>query len=174
MRSVLACTALLACGPSLAEVFIDVGGNTSRIESDLSGRPDTITTSDSGLHFGVGARRSFGDRSDISVRLEIDDIDASTMIAVRAFDYRFNVSDKLALTAFFGAARLDLATPAFGYYFGGGVQWKDVLTGWDLALDARYGDKIARDNLLPSDPQGGRPDNFYDVTGFSLYLSRRF
>jgi hypothetical protein len=38
----------------------------------------------------------------------------------------------------------------------------------------RYGDKVARDNLLPSDPQGGKPDNFYDLTGIAVYLIRRF
>jgi hypothetical protein len=48
------------------------------------------------------------------------------------------------------------------------------LPNWDLGIELRLGDKIARDNLLPSDPQGGRPDNFYDLSGISLYLSRRF
>ena len=43
----------------------------------------------------------------------------------------------------------------------------------DLGIDLRYGDKIARDNLLPTDPQS-RPDSFYDLTGASLYLRYRF
>jgi hypothetical protein len=44
-----------------------------------------------------------------------------------------------------------------------------------LALDVRIGDKLARDNVLPTDPQGGnRPDTFYDLRGISIYLSRRF
>jgi hypothetical protein len=64
--------------------------------------------------------------------------------------------------------------PAYGYYLGGGLQIKDLLPAWDLSFDLRLGDKIARDNLLPTDPQGGRSDNFYDLSGFSIYLSRRF
>ena len=60
------------------------------------------------------------------------------------------------MTAFFGAARLDLATPAYGYYLGTGVQVKELWPSWSLAIDLRYGDKIARDNVLPTDPQGGK------------------
>ena len=65
------------------------------------------------------------------------------------------------MTAFAGAARLDLATPAFGYYLGGGVQFKELWPSWTLAVDVRLGDKIARDSLLPSDPPAtseGRDD----------------
>ncbi len=78
------------------------------------------------------------------------------------------------MTAFAGAARLDLDTPAYGYYLGGGVQIKELWPRWSLGLDLRFGDKLARDNLLPSDPQGGRPDNFYDLSGLTIYLSRGF
>ena len=111
---------------------------------------------------------------DIGVRLEIDDVDSNTLLAVRALDYRFNRSERLAFSVFLGAARLALATPAYGYYFGGGVQLKEIVHGWDLGIDGRIGDKVARDNLLPTDPQGGSPDNFYGLTGVSVYLSRRF
>jgi hypothetical protein len=110
----------------------------------------------------------------IGARLELDDVDGDRLLALRAFDYRRHLSERLAVTAFLGAARLDLATPAHGYYLGGGLQLKELVAGWDLAIDLRLGDKLARDNLLPSDPQGGRPDNFYDLTGVAVYLSRRF
>ena len=53
-------------------------------------------------------------------------------------------------------------------------QLKELWPSWSLAIDVRLGDKLARDNLLPTDPQGGRPDNFYDLQGLSVYLSRRF
>jgi hypothetical protein len=95
-------------------------------------------------------------------------------LAVRALDYRRHLSERIAVSAFLGAARLDLATPAYGYYAGGGVQLKELLPSWDLSIDVRLGDEVARDNLLPSDPQGGSPDNFYDITGVSVYFSRRF
>jgi hypothetical protein len=93
---------------------------------------------------------------------------------VRALDYRRHLSQRLALTAFAGAARLDLDTAAYGYYLGGGVQLKDLWPRWSLGIDLRIGDKLARDNVLPTDPQGGRPDNFYDLSGVSVYLSRSF
>jgi hypothetical protein len=32
----------------------------------------------------------------------------------------------------------------------------------------------ARDHILASDPQGGRPDSFYKIDGGLFYLSRRF
>jgi hypothetical protein len=85
----------------------------------------------------------------------------------------------LAVSVFLGASRLDLATPAYGYYYGAGVQWRNLFPGIDLGLDLRYGDKIARDKLLPSDgPSSGpdvkRPDQFYDLTGATLSISYRW
>jgi hypothetical protein len=106
--------------------------------------------------------------------VELDDIDGDLLLAVRALDYRRHLTDRFAVTAFLGAARLDLATPAYGYYLGTGVQLKELWPSWSLSVDLRYGDKIARDNVLPSDPQGGKNDNFYDLSGVSVYLSRRF
>jgi hypothetical protein len=156
-----------------AEVFVDVGINSTRIEADIATLPDKIETTQSGLHVGAGVRRDLR-RGTIGVRLELDDIDGDLLLAVRALDYRRNLSDRWAVGAFIGAARLDLATPAYGYYLGAGAQLKELFAGWDLGLDVRIGDKIARDNILPTDPQGGRPDNFYDLRGVSLYLSRRF
>ena len=44
---------------------------------------------------------------------------------------------------------------------------------WSLGIDLRRGDKLARD-LLPTEPQGSRPDNFYDLSGVAIYLSRTF
>jgi hypothetical protein len=156
-----------------AEVFVDVGINSTRIEADIATQPGTTATSSSGVHVGVGVRRELRQGS-IGARLEVDDVDSDLLLSVRALDYRRHLSERIALTGFLGAARLDLGTPAYGYYLGGGVQLKELLRGWNLGIDLRIGDKIARDNLLPTDPQGGRPDNFYDLTGVSLYLTRRF
>ena len=93
-------------------------------------------------------RRELRGGGNIGVRLELDDVDSNLLIAVRALDYRYSISDRLAVGAFLGAARLDLATPAHGYYLGGGVQLKELVRGWDLSIDLRLGDKLARDNLL--------------------------
>jgi hypothetical protein len=157
-----------------AEPFVTFGLNTSEVRSRLANQPDWSTSTSSGLHAGIGVRRTLSGGNDIGVRLELDDVDSNMLLSVRALDYRFNRSERVAIGVFLGAARLDLATPAYGYYLGCGVQFKEVLAGWDLGLDLRRGDKIARDNLLPTDPQGGSPDNFYDLTGLGLYLSRRF
>lgn len=157
-----------------AELFVDLGLSNSRVEADiatLSGKQEDTST---GVHLGIGVRRTLQGGNDIGARLELDDVDSDMLLTVRALDYRFHVSERFAVSAFLGAARLDLATPAYGYYLGGGVQLKDIFEGWDLGIDVRIGDKIARDNLLPTDPQGGRPDNFYDLRGLSVYLSYKF
>ena len=171
---VLALFALTAHRAGNAQVFIDVGIHKSEIESRYADLDHPVTVSDSGVHLGIGARRAVGEHSDIGVRLELDSIDSNGFLAVRAFDYRRRFGRSFAFNAFFGAARLDLATPAYGYYVGVGLQWREAIASWDLGLDARFGEKVARDNLLPEDPQGGSPDNFHDVSGISLYLSRGF
>ncbi len=170
----LAVCVMLLATPSLAEVFVDVGASVNRVESKIALRDDTVKRRDSGLAVAVGVRRDVGERSDIGARLEADRIDDDLLLAARALDYRFHISRRFAVGAFIGAARLDLATPAYGYYAGFGAQYKDLWPRWDLGLDVRYGDKVARDNLLPSDPQGGSPDNFHDISGLRLYLSVRF
>jgi hypothetical protein len=164
----------LAAWPAGAEVFIDVGAAASRVDSRFAGAANTVDSSSSGLHVGVGARRSLSGDGDLSVRVELDSIDSDLLIAVRALDYRYNLSDRLAVNAFLGAARLDRATPAYGYYAGGGVQLKEIFPRWDLSIDLRFGEKVARDNLLPSDPQGPSPDNFHDISSISVYFSFGF
>ena len=173
MRALLIAACLVAA-PIRAEIFVDLGAGASSVEAKIANIDDTVDSSSGGVHIGFGARRMLGERGDIGVRIELDDVDSDLLLAVRALDYRRHVSAKVAVGFFLGAARLDLATPAYGYYLGAGVAFKEVLPRWDLGVDLRFGDEIARDNLLPTDPQGGSPDNFYDVTGLSFYLSYRF
>lgn len=168
----LAATALRAPQAN-AEIFFDVGLNQTRVQADIATLAEKATSTETGLHLGAGIRRDLR-QGNIGARVEFDDVGGDRLMALRAFDYRRHVSERLAFTAFLGAARLDLATPAHGYYLGGGIQLKELVASWDLSVDLRLGDKLARDNLLPSDPQGGRPDNFYDLSGISVYLSRRF
>lgn len=173
ITALTAAASLAATAASQAEPFIDVGFNHTRVEADIATFPTKATSTKSGLHVGAGIRRELT-RGSIGARVELDDVDGDALFAVRAFDYRRHVTERLAFTAFLGAARLDLATPAYGYYLGAGIQLKALVADWDLGIDARLGDKLARDNLLPTDPQGGRPDNFYDLSGVAVYLSRRF
>lgn len=160
--------------PAAADVFVDVGAQTSRVKARIANAADTVSTTESGVHLGVGVSRRVGERSELGARLEADLVDSDLFLAVRALDYRYHISERFAVSGFLGAARLDLATPAYGWYLGGGVQFKELLPRIDLNIDFRYADKVARDNLLPSDPQGGSPDNFYDIAGVSVYISYRF
>jgi hypothetical protein len=169
-----AAAAALFAADARAELFVDFGLHGSRVEADVATFTRT-TASESGVHLGAGLRRELTSGS-IGVRVELDDIDGDTLLGVRALDYRRHLTQRFAVTAFLGAARLDLATPAYGYYFGTGVELKDLWPSFSIGVDLRYGDKIARDSLLPTDPPvgGSRNDNFYDVSGISIYLSRRF
>jgi hypothetical protein len=167
-----AAAAMLLAADARAEVFLDVGLHGTHVEADVTTFPRTTTT-ESGVHLGAGVRRELANGS-IGARAEIDNVDGDLLLAVRALDYRRHLTERFAVTAFIGAARLDLATPAYGYYLGTGVQLKELWPSWSLSVDLRYGDKIARDNLLPSDPQGGKNDNFYDLSGIAVYFSRRF
>lgn len=170
--TVAALAAGAACNAA-AEGFVDVGLGTMRVEADIATLPDKVSETTSGWHLGAGLRRELT-RGSIGARIELDDIDGDLLLALRAFDYRRHLSERLALTAFIGAARLDLDTPAQGYYLGGGIAIKEIFRNSDLGIDLRLGDKLARDNVLPTDPQGGRPDNFYDLSGISVYWTRRF
>jgi hypothetical protein len=172
--------------PSGADLFVDVGVAASEVTyrpgtgdpgpppvSD----PQQKTSMELAPHIGIGARRSVSSRSDLGVRIEFDNIDDHMLLAVRAIDYRYRTQGPLAFSAFLGAARYDVATPAYGYYLGAGVQWRNFLPRVDLGLDLRYADKVARDKLLSTDPDPARalrPDEFYDITSYSLSASYRF
>lgn len=161
-----------------AEVFVDAGMNANRVLITL----DAVSATKSGVetdtefapHIAIGARRPVSLHNDLGVRVEIDSINDEALLAVRALDYRYRFDGPIALSAFIGAARYDLATPAFGYYGGVGVQWRNILSGIDLGLDARYADKIVRDKLLPGEPRNVRPDSFHDISSISLYASYKW
>jgi hypothetical protein len=158
-----------------AQVFIDAGMNANKVSTNLTETSPTTTTSLAySPHLGIGARRSVSDHSDLGARLELDDIDGHLLIGVRAVDYRYRFSSPFALSGFLGAARYDLATPAYGLYGGVGGQWRDIFKDWDLGMDLRFAWNVARDHLLPSDPQSTRPDSFYDIASATLYVTHRF
>ncbi|HEY7640891.1 MAG TPA: capsule assembly Wzi family protein [Steroidobacteraceae bacterium] len=158
------------------QIFVDGGANVSRLKFDPSDKHATpgrnVTTT--GPHVAIGVRGAVSEHSDIGTRLELDEIDGSTLIGVRALDYRYRIGDKLAFTLFAGAARYGVATAAYGYYGGVGAQWRNVLDRVDLGLDVRASDKIARDAVLPSDPPSVWGDVIYQIYSANLYLSYRF
>jgi Capsule assembly protein Wzi len=158
------------------ELFVDAGVNANRVRIDLQkGLPVTTSSAAVGPHIGVGARRSVSQTNDLGVRVEYDgDVDGHGLIGFRALDYRHRFGDAFALGLFGGVARYDLATPAYSIYAGLGGQWRNVLPKWDLGLDFRYAQNVARDHVLASDPPGDRPESFYKIETATLYISRRF
>ena len=155
------------------EYFVDAGGSATRVRIELAdGSPKYVTPFGYAPHLAVGARRAVSENSDLGARIEFDTIEDAGLIAVRALDYRYRFKRHLAASFFAGAARYDQATPAFGYYGGIGMQWRDIAKHLDAGVDVRYGDKLARDKLLPTDPATTpRPDLFYDLFGATLYIS---
>ena len=158
------------------EMFVDIGANRSHVHKIYwDGLPDELTADKQGVHAGFGARRHVTARSDLGVRLEFDRVDRHDLLSIRAVDYRLRVGKSLAAGAFFGAARYQIGLPAWGYYWGGGIQYRDILPRWDLGLDIRHYEKISRNNLLSTDRGYGISTvSFRDIGGGSIYLSRRF
>jgi hypothetical protein len=164
-----------ALGNTGTQWFIDAGGNAYQLLIDLTNvEPRTQTPTMYSPHLGLGVRRMVSDHQDLGARLEVDDIDSHALISARMVDYRYRFTGHLALDAFLGASRYALGTAAYGWYIGGGAQYRDVLPGWDLGIDYRYGVKVARDHVLPSDPQGNREDSFYDIYMLTFYISKHF
>jgi hypothetical protein len=161
-----------------AELFVDIGANANKVRQNiLPTEPEYTTGIDYGPHLGLGARRQVSTHQDLGVRLEADEVQGRLMLSIRALDYRYRFNDPLAINLFVGATRYDLGTPAMGWYLGGGLSWRDILPGWDLGVDYRYGVAVDRLRVLPSDPfplGDGRPDEFHDIYGVAMYLSRKF
>jgi hypothetical protein len=162
-----------------AEVFVDAGMNLNEVHIDLErGTPTTTTPLGVDPHFALGARRAVSDKNDLGVRLELDEIDGHSLIGARAVDYRHRYNESFALDFFLGVDRYNLATPAYSIYGGLGAQWRNFLRQWlpkwDVGLDLRHAQNVARDHVLASDPRGSRPESFYKIESAVLYLSRRF
>lgn len=161
----------------VTEYFVDSGVNYSQAFERLVWfvRPEW-TEERAGYHIGVGARRKVGERHDLGVRLEADNINSRQMLSLRALDYRFRYNRHVAANAFFGFSRYDIySLPAYGYYFGGGLQWTNVFDKFDLSLDYRLNDKLTRTKVLTTDYYYGHVGGIYvDTRGTALYLSYRF
>jgi hypothetical protein len=150
--------------------------NANKVRIDLQRNLPIITTQIAyGAHFGLGARRAVSETNDLGARIEFDqDVDGHALLGARALDYRHRYGKHFALSVFAGAARYDLATPAYGLYAGLGAQWRNILPKWDLGVDFRYAQNVARNHVLATDVQGVRPDSFYKIESGTLYLTRRF
>jgi hypothetical protein len=161
---------------SPTSVFVDAGANASKVRQDIVvTSPATHTPVEYGPHLGLGARRQVSAHQDLGMRLEAEEVHGKLLLGVRALDYRWRFDNPLAVGAFLGAARYSAGTPAMGWYMGLGPEWRGIVPGWDLSATARYGMKLARLRVLPTDPQqdANRLDSFYDVYGVALSLSHR-
>jgi len=163
-------------GPSV-EVFVDVGAQQSNVrEIRLDSGPTLASGYEANYHTAVGARRRVADRHDIGARIELDQVPGGSLVSLRAVDYRYRLWRQVAVSAFVGAARYDIGLPAYSYYWGAGLQYRDVLPGWDIGADFRQYDKFTRDRVLASDPPAPvqLPRRVWDIRSVSLYLSRRW
>jgi Capsule assembly protein Wzi len=162
---------------SNTQLFADVGASYSSVLKILGvDIPNVETDWRANAHVGVGARRRVSERSDLGVRLEADHVDGHSLLSLRMLDYRFRLTRKIALNGFFGAGRYDVGLPAYGYYWGAGMQYLDVFPQWDVGVDVRHHDKLGRDKTLPEDPPSTpeRTRLFFDVDGIALYFTRRW
>jgi Capsule assembly protein Wzi len=158
-----------------AEVFVDAGANANKVRTDVQkGVPITTSALAYGPHVGLGARRAVSTHDDLGVRAEFDQVDGHLLIGLRPLDYRHRFDGPLALNLFAGIARYNVETPATSVYGGIGGQWRNIFPAWDLNLDFRYAQNLARDHVLASDVQGVRPETFYKIETLTLYVSRRF
>jgi hypothetical protein len=161
------------------ELYVSAGADYYRVLSNLNlaAYPRSYTKWTAGPYIALGARRRVSTHQDLGVALEADDVSGRTLLSVRMLDYRYRFGWPLALNAFVGASRYSLGTPAYGLYVGGGLQWRNVLPGWDVGLDYRNVLYAERERDLPTDPQPLstiKPDSLTSIYSWTLYLSRKF
>ena len=125
---------------------------------DRHARPRRPARPRTGAHLGLGARRAVSEHSDLGARVEYDDLDG-TQPARRA-PHRLSLPiQRIRLRS--GSSWAPRATPwqhrPTASTTALGLQWRDVLPHVDVGIDLRYYDSVARDHLLPSDPQCDAP-----------------
>jgi len=162
--------------PAGMEFHIDAGMVASKVIADItSDTPRVDSGFGYGPHLTIGARRAASEHQDVGAALEADEVHGVSLLSARIIDYRYRFNNPLALNLFLGAARYAAPTPAYGFYYGVGLQWREVVPKWDVGIDFRYASNVNRIRSLPSDPQGGyRPDAYYDISLGTLYVSRKF
>lgn len=164
-------------GRVYAENYLDVDAGI--VYSDVSvSEPSPIDgdfeNGSAGYHLGFGAYRNKDDSRWIyGVKLEMQDVLGRNLLSVRAIDLGYKISTNVVLNGFLGAARYDLATPAYGYRAGLGGHYR-FSDRWAVAAEASYGDSLARDKLLPEEDPGISPDLFFDIVQLSVYLKIKF
>jgi hypothetical protein len=156
------------------ETFVDFGMFSSQVDYEQdAGAVPAVKTTHGSFHVGLGVRRAMSRRNDLGTRVEFDNVAGKMFMALRAIDYRHRFGPTFAAGLFFGAARYEAQTPAYGWYGGAGMQWRDVWKNWDIGVDYRIGDHMSR-NKTPTETIIIWPNAFYTIQGVSTYISRRF
>jgi len=165
-----------ATRPDGMEFHVDAGAVASSVIADITSNTPRVNSGVGfGPHLTVGARRAASQHQDLGAALEADDVHGASLLSARIVDYRYRFDNPLALNLFLGAARYARATPAYGFYYGAGLQWRNILPHWDVGIDYRYASKVDRFRTQPGEPQGGyRPDAYYDISLGTLYVSRKW
>jgi hypothetical protein len=164
-----------SAAPSGVELFADMGvwQGKLRYERDVDFLP-SIRSNESNVQIGIGIRKRATLRGDIGARVEFANVQSQLLTMFRAFDYRYRLGRRFALTAFAGAAVYDARTPAHGYYAGAGAQIRNVRQGWDLGIEMRYLDRLVRNKREPGEQVLVWPNEFWSMNGVAAYLSRRW
>ncbi|MGD0505256.1 MAG: capsule assembly Wzi family protein [Steroidobacteraceae bacterium] len=165
--------------PKGSELFVDAGVNVNKVRVNLDPQITQFSTAlQVDPHFGLGARRAVSANNDLGVQVELDEVASHALYGFRFLDYRHRYGDSFALDLGLGVDRYQLATPAYSMYAVVGGQWRNfwpaLLPKFDLGLDLRYAQNVARDHVLAADPNGSRADSFYKIESAVFYLSRRF
>jgi hypothetical protein len=164
-------------GDARTELFVDTGvQRTTLYKIFFSANNRDALAPEAGYHLGAGARRQVAEHSDLGVRIELDNLDGNELWSLRMLDYRYRMGRHFAVNGFFGIGRYEAGLPSHGYYMGAGLQYMNLMPGWDVSVDLRHHEKIGRDRVLSSDPPAiyNTPRIYFDADGVALYLSRHF
>jgi hypothetical protein len=165
--------------PEGDELYVSAGADYYRtlINLNVAAYPRYYTKYTAGPYVALGARRRVSRHQDLGVAVEADDLSGRTLLSVRMLDYRYRFDGPIAFNVFAGASRYPQGTPAYGAYVGGGLQWRNVLPGWDVGVDYREVLYAERERDLPTDPlplQTAKPDSLTSIYSWTLYISRKF
>lgn len=137
------------------QLELGAGINNAQTKLDIADNVTPATSSDwkVGGHLHAGVQRPISAHSSWGMGLDLDSANGKTLVSFNALDYRYKLSDQFTLGAFLGGSRLQDGIPAWGYSGGFYGRWNDALAGADLELKYRHARQVARDKLLPGDPQ---------------------
>ena len=182
-RSAIVGCLLLVSSKALADTefsySLALGTTASEVKTLLDGG-DNPAAETSDVEFGpfaaLGVHGLYEDSHEFGFVASYSTAAGDALWSFRPLDYRFLFSKNWRLKGFFGIARYDQETAAHGYYLGADMEWKSP-SSIALGMEFAYGDKIARDRVLPSDPPAIAPDSpeiFYDMVLLNSYVAWYF